>query len=159
VLYATGIRSNELLSLSFYDVDLKAGELNVRTGKGGKERVVPLGRRAAGDLTPYLREVRPDHIRERPDQAALFVNCFGRRLSRVSVQGFLRTYRLAAGIAKPVSPHTFRRTCATHLLQQGADIRHIQQLLGHKHLSTTQAYTQVVPMEVKATHARTHRRL
>lgn len=159
VLYATGIRSNELLSLSFYDVDLKANELHVRTGKGGKGRVVPLGRRAAGDLTPYLREVRPDHIRERPDQAALFVNQFGRRLSRVSVQGFLRTYRLAAGITKPVSPHTFRRTCATHLLQRGADIRHIQELLGHKHLSTTQAYTQVVPMEVKGTHKKTHPRL
>jgi integrase/recombinase XerD len=159
VLYATGIRSGELLSLSLYDVDLKAGELHVRAGKGGKGRVVPLGKRAAGDLTPYLRQVRPAHVREHPDQRALFVNQFGRRLSRVSVQGFLRTYRLAAGIAKPVSPHTFRRTCATHLLQRGADIRHIQALLGHQRLSTTQAYTQVVPMEVKATHKKTHPRL
>lgn len=159
VLYATGIRKNELLSLKCDDADLKENALYVRKGKGGKERVVPTGKRAAKHLALYLGKVRPCYIRKRSDERALFVNRFGAALSGGSIQAFLTTYRLAAAIAKPVSPHTLRRSCATHLLQQGADIRYIQQLLGHEHLSTTQMYTKVAPMDVKATHDRTHPQL
>jgi integrase/recombinase XerD len=159
VLYATGIRRNELLSLKTDDADLKENALYIRKGKGGKERVVPMGKNAAKHLAVYLGKVRPVYICKRSDERALFVNRFGRRLSGGSIQAFLTKYRLAAAIAKPVSPHTLRRSCATHLLQQGADIRYIQQLLGHKHLSTTQMYTKVAPMDVKATHDRTHPQL
>jgi integrase/recombinase XerD len=159
VLYATGIRKNELLSLKTDDADLKENALYVRKGKGGKERVVPMGKSAARHLAGYLGKVRPVYIRKRSDERALFVNRFGAALSGGSIQAFLTKYRLAAAIAKPVSPHTLRRSCATHLLQQGADIRYIQQLLGHKHLSTTQMYTKVAPMDVKATHDRTHPQL
>ncbi len=151
VLYTSGIRIGELLSLEVDDADLRAGELFVRKGKGGKARVVPLGKTAAGYLEAYLRRMQP--------AGALFVNRFGNPLSGASIRAFLRTYRKQAGIAKPVSPHTFRRTCATHLLQQGADIRHIQELLGHRRLSTTQTYTRVLPLEVKATHERSHPKL
>lgn len=159
VLYATGIRKNELLSLKCDDADLKENALYVRKGKGGKQRVVPMGKSAARHLALYLGKVRPVYIRKRSDERALFVNRFGAALSGGSIQAFLTTYRLAAAIAKPVSPHTLRRSCATHLLQQGADIRYIQQLLGHEHLSTTQMYTKVAPMDVKATHDRTHPQL
>ena len=84
------------------------------------------------------------------------MNRSGFPLHPQSVRGFLRIYRLAAGIKRPVSPHTFRRSCGTHLLQQGADIRYVQKLLGHRHISTTQIYTKVIPKEIKETHNKTH---
>jgi len=155
VLYATGIRLDELVSLNVYQVDLKDKVLHIQ-GKGRKERVVPMGKRAAGYLKEYLEKIRPWWARRSPKERSLFLNHHGQPLSRDSVQAFIRKYRLSAGIKKPVSPHTFRRSCATHMLQQGADIRYIQKLLGHRHLSTTQIYTKVVPTEVKETHNKTH---
>jgi integrase/recombinase XerD len=155
ILYATGIRLDELVSLKVYDVDLKDKVLHIQ-GKGRKQRVVPLGKRAAGYLKEYLEKIRPWWARKSPRERSLFLNHHGQPLSRDSVQAFIRKYRLSAGIKKPVSPHTFRRSCATHMLQQGADIRYIQKLLGHQHLSTTQIYTKVVPAEVKQTHNKTH---
>ncbi len=156
VLYSTGIRIDEFLSLEVYHADLKDKVLYIRKGKGGKQRVVPLGKGALTWLKEYLHRIRPWHGRRHPKERALFVNHSGNPLTANVIRGFLRTYKTAAGIAKPLSPHTFRRTCATHLLQKGADIRHIQELLGHRRLSTTQAYTKVMPMEVKATHDKTH---
>ncbi|CAB1064224.1 Site-specific tyrosine recombinase XerD [Olavius sp. associated proteobacterium Delta 1] len=155
ILYATGIRLNELVSLQVYHVDLKDKVLHIQ-GKGRKQRVVPMGKRAAGYLKEYLEKIRPWWARRNPKERSLFLNHHGQPLTRDSVQAFIRKYRLSAGIKKPVSPHTFRRSCATHMLQQGADIRYIQKLLGHRHLSTTQIYTKVVPTEVKATHNKTH---
>jgi integrase/recombinase XerD len=155
ILYATGIRLNELVSLKVYDVDLKDKVLHIQ-GKGRKQRVVPLGKRAAGHLKEYLEKIRPWWARRNPKERSLFLNHHGQPLSKESVQVFIRRYRLSAGIKKPASPHTFRRSCATHMLQQGADIRYIQKLLGHQHLSTTQIYTRVVPAEVKETHNKTH---
>jgi integrase/recombinase XerD len=155
ILYATGIRLNELVSLKVYHVDLKDKVLHIQ-GKGRKQRVVPLGKRAAGCLKEYLEKIRPWWARRNPKERSLFLNHHGQPLSKESVQVFIRKYRLSAGIQKPVSPHTFRRSCATHMLQQGADIRYIQKLLGHRHLSTTRIYTKVVPTEVKETHNKTH---
>jgi integrase/recombinase XerD len=156
VLYSTGIRLDELLSLEVYHADLKEKVLYIRKGKGRKQRVVPLGKGALTYLKEYLHKIRSHHGRKRPKERALFLNHSGNPLSGGAISAFLRTYRISSGINKPVSPHTFRRTCATHLLQQGPDIRYIQELLGHKRLSTTQQYTKVMPTEVKNTHNTTH---
>ena len=156
VLYSTGIRADELLSLEVYHADLKDKVLYIRKGKGRKQRVVPLGKGALTYLKEYLHRIRPYHVRKHPKERALFLNHSGNPLSGGAIRAFLRAYKNMAGIDKPVSPHTFRRTCATHLLQQGADIRYIQELLGHKRLSTTQMYTKVMPVEVKRTHNNTH---
>lgn len=156
VFYSTGIRVNELLSLEVYHADLKEKVLYIRKGKGRKQRVVPLGKGALTYLKEYLHKIRPHHVRKRPKERALFLNHSGYPLSGGAISAFLRSYRISSGINKPVSPHTFRRTCATHLLQQGADIRYIQELLGHKRLTTTQKYTKVMPADVKTTHNTTH---
>ncbi len=156
VLYSTGIRIDELLNLEIYHADLKDKVLYIRKGKGRKERMAPLGKGAVKYLTEYLHKGRPYHGRRNPKEMALFLNHSGLALSGGCIRYFLRKYQTAAGIIKPISPHTLRRTCATHLLQQGADIRYIQELLGHKKLSTTQIYTKVMPVEVKRTHDRTH---
>ena len=156
VLYSAGIRLDELLNLEVYHVDLKDKILYIRKGKGKKQRAVPLGKIAVKYLKEYLEKIRPHYARKSPKERRLFLNHSGRPLSTGSVRFLLRKYRLQARIKKPVSPHTLRRTCATHLLQQGADIRYIQKLLGHAHLRTTQVYTKVMPVEVKQTHQRTH---
>ena len=154
VFYSSGIRLRELLKLETIDADLKERVLFVRLGKGLKDRIVPIGKNAAKRLESYLQDVRSEF--DTNGRNVLFLNRSGRPLSGGCVHALIRKYRLAAGIKKPVSPHTLRRTCATHLLQQGVDIRYIQKLLGHKRLETTQAYTKVMPMEVKQTHERTH---
>jgi integrase/recombinase XerD len=156
VLYATAIRLNELLALEIYHVDLADKTLYIRKGKGRKQRAVPFGKVAMRRLKEYLKKIRPYHAKKNPRQRRLFLNHSGRALTAESVRAALRKYRLQAGITKPVSPHMFRRSCATHLLQQGVDIRYIQKLLGHRHLRTTQGYTKVMPVEVKQTHKRTH---
>ena len=160
LLYSTGIRLGELLSLKLYHVDFKDQVLYVRRGKGNTQRVVPLGKSAAQCLGKYMEKIRAGQDGKNTESTqALFLNRFGRPLAGGSVHAMLRKYRRMARIKKPVSPHTFRRTCATHLLQQGADIRYIQELLGHKHLGTTQIYTRVLPVEVKQTHQVTHPQL
>ena len=156
VLYATAIRLNELLQLEVYQVDLFDRVLQIRCGKGRRQRVVPLSKAACRSLKVYLEQVRPWQTRKHQSERRLFLLRTGRPMTPESVRELLRKYRVLAGIRTPVSPHTFRRTCATHLLQQGADIRYIQQLLGHRHLRTTQFYTRVSPKEVKATHSQTH---
>ena len=137
-----------------YDVDLKERVLFIRLGKGRKDRIVPIGKSAAKRLESYLHSARPKT--DAGGMKALFLNRLGYPLSGGCVHALLRKYRIATGIKKSVSPHTLRRTCATHLLQQGVDIRYIQKLLGHKRLETTQVYTKVMPMEVKQTHEKTH---
>jgi integrase/recombinase XerD len=156
VFYATAMRLDELIRLEIYHVDLADKVIFIRKGKGSRQRVVPLGKSAHKYLREYLERIRPYYARKIPKQRRLFVNHFGHAMTPGAVRQMLRTHRLAAGIAKPVSPHTLRRTCATLLLQNGADIRHIQKLLGHKELKTTQGYTKVMPVDVKQTHNQTH---
>ena len=156
LMYSTAIRANELEALEASHVDIKNNALYIYRGKGKKDRVVPIGKKAATYLEKYLIEVRPHYARNNPKERSLFLTCSGRPLTAISVRYFLTTYRIQAGIKKGVSPHTFRRTCATHLLQRGVDIRYIQELLGHKSLKTTQAYTKVMPVDVKETHNKTH---
>lgn len=156
LMYSTAIRANELEALEASHVDIKNNALYIYRGKGKKDRVVPIGKKAASYLEKYLVEVRPHYARNNPKERSLFLTCSGRPLTAISVRFFLTKYRNKAGIKKGVSPHTLRRTCATHLLQQGVDIRYIQELLGHKSLKTTQAYTKVMPVDVKDTHNKTH---
>jgi integrase/recombinase XerD len=156
VLYSTAIRLDELLTLTVYDVDYKDKVLFIRKGKGRRQRVVPLGENAIRFLREYLENIRPRYAKKNPKERKIFLTNEGAPLSPQSVRGFLRIYRMAAGIRKPVSPHAFRRTCATHMLQQGADIRYIQKLLGHKKLHTTQIYTRIMVVDLKKTHERTH---
>lgn len=156
VMYSTGIRINELVSLAVYHIDLKDNALYIRKGKGGKQRVVPIGKKAALYLQEYLVNIRPHYAKKNPKERSLFLTHSGIPITGINIRGFLRKYRIQAGIKKGVSPHTFRRTCATHLLQQGVDVRYIQELLGHTSLKTTQFYTKVMPVEVKETHNKTH---
>lgn len=158
VLYTTGIRANELENLLIHHVDLTESVLYIRKGKGQKQRVVPLGKTAARFVTEYLETIRSCHLKKNPDANTknLFLTVKGAPLTGHAIRQFLKKYGKKAGIEKPVTPHTFRRTCATHMLQQGADIRYISSLLGHIKLSTTQTYTHVLPVDVKDTHTRTH---
>jgi integrase/recombinase XerD len=142
LLYAAGLRVSELC-------DLKRGEINwddgwVRvTGKGGKERMVPVGREALAWTRKYLKEVRPLWERRRGNPEELFLNQQGRKMHRIRVWTLLKGYAAAAGITKHLSPHTLRHCFATHLLEGGAGLRDVQELLGHASLATTQIYTHV----------------
>lgn len=156
VLYSTAIRLDELLHLEVYHADFKDKVLYVRKGKGNKQRVVPLGNHAICYLREYLEKVRPFYARKNPKERKIFLLNTGLAMTPHSVRGILFKYRQQAGIKKSSSPHTMRRSCATHLLQNGADIRYIQKLLGHRHLSTTQTYTKIMPVDVKKTHEKTH---
>jgi integrase/recombinase XerD len=156
VLYATAIRLDELLALEIHHVDLADKTLYIRKGKGKKQRVVPLGKAAKVRLKEYLEKIRPYYAKKRPRQRRLFLLNTGEAITAGTLRQAMRKYRNQAQISKPVSPHVFRRSCATHLLQQGADIRYIQKLLGHRSLRTTQAYTKVMPVEIKQTHEKTH---
>jgi integrase/recombinase XerD len=156
VLYATGLRVGELEKVTVHHVDLDAQTLQVRHAKGGRPRVVPLGKQALRWLKEYLTQVRPRLVKRRPFERALFVVRGGAPLAQTQIRFLLQHYRRAAKIRKTVTPHLLRHTCATHLMQQGADIRAIQQLLGHVRLDSTALYTRVAPTDVKATHARCH---
>ena len=156
VLYTTAIRLDELLALEVYDVDFKDKVIFIRKGKGRRQRVVPMGENAIRFLKEYLEKIRPRYAKQNRKERKIFLTNESNPINPGTIRAFLRTYRIAARIKKTVSPHTFRRTCATHMLQQGADIRFIQKLLGHKNLRTTQMYTKVAPTEVKETHKQTH---
>jgi integrase/recombinase XerD len=156
VLYSTAIRLDELIHLEIYHADFRDKVLYIRKGKGNKQRVVPIGKTAAGYLREYLEKVRPFYARKNPRERKIFLLNTGQPMTPESVRGILFKYRKQAGIKKSASPHTMRRSCATHLMQNGADIRYIQKLLGHRNLRTTQTYTKVMPVEVKKTHESTH---
>lgn len=156
LLYSTGIRANEFESLYVHHVDLRENVIYVRKGKGNKQRVVPMGKTAAGFVKTYLETVRPHDLAKNPECKNLFLTVKGSPLTAVAVRLFLKRYRKQARIEKRITPHTFRRTCATHMLQQGADIRYISSLLGHMKIGTTQTYTKVLPVDVKETHTNTH---
>lgn len=157
LFYATGIRRGELVHLDLFDVHRDDQTVTIRQGKGGADRVVPLGRVAGWWLTQYLVVGRPVWHR-RPREAALFLSQTGHRLGGAMVGRLVAGYARAAGIPKRVHCHLLRHTCATHLLEGGADIRYVAELLGHRQLSTTQCYLQLGLLELKAAHARAHPR-
>jgi len=157
LLYATGLRVSELLSLRPGDVNLDAGYLTC-IGKGDKQRIVPLGHAAADWVRRYIREGRPALLKKR-SSGWLFVNAKdGGRLSRVGFWKVLRDYGIKAGVSRRLSPHVLRHSFATHLLERGADLRAIQLMLGHADLSTTQIYTHVLEARLRAVYDQFHPR-
>ena len=154
--YASGVRVSELTGLRLRDIDLREG-LAVVVGKGSKERIVPIGRAALRSLDVYLREVRP-RLARGAAAGALFISARGRPLSRMGVWKILRKQVRRAGLRKRVTPHTLRHSFATHLLEGGADLAAVQELLGHADISTTQIYTHVEREYLRDVHRRFHPR-
>jgi integrase/recombinase XerD len=154
--YGAGLRVSEWISLGVRDVMLQDHLVRV-FGKGAKERLVPIGRRAIGAIAIYLRELRPT-LEKGEGKGALFLNSRGRPLSRMGAWKILRKYVDQAGITKPVSPHTLRHSFATHLLEGGADLRAVQEMLGHVDISTTQIYTHIDREYLRSVHKQFHPR-
>lgn len=141
-IYSSGLRVSELVSLNLGDIDFSNGFVKVM-GKGRKERYAPLGSVAIGVLGRYLAEARPKLCRKGKKSTAVFLNCRGERISARAVQQMVKEYARRAGIDRPISPHTLRHSFATHLMAGGADLRAVQEMLGHQKISTTQIYTHV----------------
>lgn len=158
LLYSTGLRVGELCALTVHDVDTRNGFIRVNRGKGGKDRIVPLGHKAAKYISEYIHHIRGNQTRRNRDERALFVNRNSNPLDRQNVQLMVKACARRAGIKKKITPHALRHTCATHMVADGANIVHVQRLLGHESLNTTQIYTRVAQREVKQTHARCHPR-
>jgi integrase/recombinase XerD len=154
--YGAGLRVSEWISLGVRDVMLQDHVVRV-FGKGAKERLVPIGRKAIGATAIYLRELRPS-LEKGEGKGALFLNSRGRPLSRMGAWKILRKYVDQAGITKPVSPHTLRHSFATHLLEGGADLRAVQEMLGHVDISTTQIYTHIDREYLRSVHKQFHPR-
>jgi integrase/recombinase XerD len=154
--YGAGLRVSEWISLGVRDVMLSDHVVRV-FGKGAKERLVPIGRRAIGAIAIYLRELRPK-LEKGEGKGRLFLNSRGRPLSRMGAWKILRKYVDQVGITKPVSPHTLRHSFATHLLEGGADLRAVQEMLGHVDISTTQIYTHVDREYLRSVHKQFHPR-
>jgi len=156
VLYATGLRVSELVGLKVRDVNLDAGYL-LTMGKGSKERLVPLGESSRQALGEYLLTARND-LDRRGDNAYLFLTRLGGPMSRQAFWNIIKKRVIEAGIGKNISPHTLRHSFATHLLENGADLRSVQMMLGHADLSTTQIYTHVTRERLKRLHEEFHPR-
>jgi len=154
-LYSTGIRRMEVINLKLYDMDVDRGTLMVRQGKGNKARMVPIGARALAWIDKYLTEVRPRLIVD-PNNVTLFLTHLGEGFTRNRLTQMVREYVDAADIGKRGSCHLFRHTMATLMLENGADVRFIQAMLGHAKLETTQIYTQVSIRKLKEIHEATH---
>ena len=154
--YATGVRVSELVGLQLQHILYQDGLARV-FGKGSKERIVPVGRRALGAVALYAREIRP-LLDRTSGGGTLFLNARGTPLSRVGAWGVIKRAARQAGIAKRVTPHTLRHTFATHLLEGGADLRAVQEMLGHRDLATTQLYTHVDRDYLRTVHRQFHPR-
>ena len=155
LLYATGIRVTELISLNVSDVSLAVGVIRCR--KKDKERVIPLYPKAVKALAEYMEFIRPQMIAT-PDEQSLFVNVNGERMTRQGFWKIVKTYQAKAHIEKDITPHTLRHSFAAHLLENGADLRSIQEMLGHSDLSSTQIYAHIVKKQLKDVYNEAHPR-
>ncbi len=155
-LYATGMRVSEAVNLKKDNVNLDVRFLRC-IGKGNKERVIPIGAKAIASLKRYLDITRP-YLLKKKESELLFLNRFGKRISRQSLWKLIKRYAKEARIKKPVRPHLLRHSFATHLLERGADLRSVQEMLGHANISTTQIYTHINKERLKAIHRMFHPR-
>ena len=156
LLYATGIRVSEIIALNISDVNLDMGYVKCY-GKGSKERIVPLGSIAVKSVHEYVNKGRSKIVRTY-EEPALFLNHHGNRLTRQGFWKIIKKYASQANIVKEITPHTLRHSFATHLLENGADLRSVQEMLGHADISTTQIYTQVTKNPLKEVYDKTHPR-
>jgi integrase/recombinase XerD len=157
VFYATGIRRNELLGLTVADVNLEEELLRVNDGKGGKDRVVPLSGLACKFLETYLKGVRPEWA-QKTGTDRLFVSWRGRPLDANTLRLLVKAHARRARVKKSVTCHVWRHTCATHLLKNNANLRHVQEILGHKSLATTELYLRLTITDLKEAHRKFHPR-
>ena len=155
LLYASGMRVSELVSLNLDDI-MDDGYVRC-FGKGHKERIIPIHQRAASAVAEYEKEARP-HLTRRDEQKALFLNRRGERLTRQGFWQILKGYAKSAELNEEITPHTLRHSFATHMLSGGADLRSVQELLGHANISTTQVYTHLTSEHVRRTYERSHPR-
>ncbi|MFA5114302.1 MAG: site-specific tyrosine recombinase XerD [Candidatus Margulisiibacteriota bacterium] len=155
LLYATGMRASEIIALNLSDINFDVSFVRC-FGKGSKERVVPVGRAALGSLKEYLENGRPKLPQK--DKEALFLDKNGQRLSRSGLWGVVKKIVHALGLKEQTSPHTLRHSFATHLLEKGADLRSVQEMLGHSDIATTQIYTSVSRERLKKMYAKAHPR-
>ena len=157
LLYATGIRVSEIVGLSLNDLNLGAGFLKC-TGKGQKERIVHVGKKAQMAIDLYISKVRPQLVRPKVSSNGLFLTRLGKKMTRQMLWKIVKRYAKAANIKKSITPHTLRHSFATHMLERGADLRVVQELLGHADIATTQIYTHVDKERLKAIHSKYHPR-
>lgn len=157
LLYASGMRVSELVALNLGDLDTSGGYVRC-FGKGQKERMIPIYPRAAISVAEYIAEARPKIIQDKSEEKALFLNVRGERLTRQGLWQILKGYAKAANIEAEVTPHTLRHSFATHMLNGGADLRMVQELLGHANISTTQVYTHLTSEHVRRTYEKSHPR-
>ncbi|MFJ7725479.1 site-specific tyrosine recombinase XerD [Neobacillus sp. NPDC097160] len=157
LLYATGIRVSELIGLDTENIHLTMGFVRC-IGQGNKERIIPIGRTASEAIKHYLEHGRPHFVTAKHHDDALFLNHQGRRLTRQGFWKILKKLANEAGIAKELTPHTLRHSFATHLLENGADLRAVQEMLGHADISTTQIYTNVTKTRLKDVYSKFHPR-
>lgn len=155
VLYATGIRVSELINLNLGDVNLEIRFIRCSAGK--KERIVPIGQKAVNALAHYLEFARPMLVRSKNEEA-LFVNCTGLRISRQGFWKIIKQYQHSAGIEDDITPHTLRHSFAAHLLENGADLKSIQEMMGHADISSTQIYSHMMNSKIKSVYAKAHPR-
>lgn len=156
LMYATGMRVSELVDLTTSTLNLDIGFIKCR-GKGDKERIVPIGSQARNSISRYLEKVRPSLLKQKSD-SHLFLSRLGRRISRQSFWKMMKKYAGKARIKKEITPHTLRHSFATHLLERGADLRVVQELLGHSDIATTQIYTHINKERLKSIHRQFHPR-
>jgi integrase/recombinase XerD len=157
VFYATGIRKSELINLMVSDVNYEEQLLTVRRGKGGSDRVVPLGTIGARFVANYVKLIRPILLNG-ADSGHLFVSRLGRPVSATALTALVKRYAAQAGIRKQMTCHLWRHTCATHMVQNGANLRHVQEMLGHHDLTTTERYLHLTILDLKAAHRKHHPR-
>jgi integrase/recombinase XerD len=157
LMYATGLRVSEIISLNTYNINLEFGFVKCM-GKGNKERVVPLGRQAKSATARYLQRVRPKLVKKNINDSRLFLTRLGKGMSRQQFWKIIKRHARDARIRKKITPHTLRHSFATHLLERGADLRVVQEMLGHADISTTQIYTHINKERLKAIHHKYHPR-
>lgn len=155
LLYATGIRVSELINLDINDINLFMGYIHCSGGK--KERIIPIGNKAVSAVGKYVEKIRKNMIKTN-DEKALFVNCSGQRLSRQGFWKLVKYYQHKAGIVSEITPHTLRHSFATHLLENGADLHSIKEMMGHADISSTQVYSTLVNKKIKDVYFKSHPR-